>query len=77
MTSRTPSNANGVVTFHSNQNGAKDVTLKYDAAALHFTLDKIDLEDEGMRRTWGPALYRVRLQTAENVSGGRWVFEIA
>ena len=77
MTSRTPSNANGVVTFHSNQNGAKDVTLKYDAAALHFTLDKIDLEDEGMHRTWGPALYRVRLHTAENVSAGQWSFEIA
>jgi hypothetical protein len=77
MTSRTPSNANGVVTFHSTQNGAKDVTLKYDAAALHFTLNKIDLEDEGMRRTWGPALYRVRLHTAENVSSGQWSFEIS
>ena len=77
MTSRTPSNANGVVTFHSTQDGAKDVTLKYDAAALHFTLDKIELEDEGMRRTWGSALYRVRLHTTQDVSAGQWSFEIA
>jgi hypothetical protein len=40
-------------------------------------VDKIVLEDEGMRRSWGPALYRVQLRTANDVMMGRWTFEIA
>lgn len=77
MTSRVPSDANGVVTFHSAKAGVKDVSLKYDAAVLRFSSEKIELQDEGMRRSWGPALYRVRLTTASDVMRGRWSFEIA
>jgi hypothetical protein len=77
MTSRVPSDANGSVTFHSAKAGVKDVSLKYDAAALRFSSEKIELQDEGMRRSWGPALYRVRLTTVSDVPRGRWSFEIA
>jgi hypothetical protein len=77
MTSRVPSDAKGVVTFHSAKAGVKDVSLKYDAAALRFSSEKIELQDEGMRRSWGPALYRVRLTTVSGVSNGKWSFEIA
>jgi hypothetical protein len=77
MTSRVPSDANGVVTFHSAKAGVKDVSLKYDAAALRFSSEKIELQDEGMRRSWGPALYRVRLTTVSGVSNRKWSFEIA
>lgn len=77
MTSRVPSNANGCVTFHSAKAGVKDVSLKYDAAALRFSSERIELQDEGMRRSWGPALYRVKLTTVNDVTSGRWSFEFA
>jgi hypothetical protein len=77
MTSRVPSDANGSVTFHSAKAGVKDVSLKYDAAALRFSSERIELQDEGMRRSWGPALYRVKLTTVSGVTRGRWSFEFA
>jgi hypothetical protein len=77
MSSRVPTDASGAITFHSEKAGVKDVRLKYDAAAFRFSVDKIVLEDEGMRRSWGPALYRVQLRTANDVMMGRWTFEIA
>jgi hypothetical protein len=77
MTSRMPANANGVVTLHSVKPGVKDVQLKYDTTVLRFSSEKIELEDEGMRRSWGPALYRVQLKTSNDVSKWRWTFEIA
>ncbi len=77
MTSRVPSNENGVVVFHSEKTGVKDVRMKYDAAALHFTSEKIELTDEGMRHSWGPVLYRVQLKTVNDVSRARWSFEFA
>ncbi len=51
--------------------------MKYDAAALHFTSEKIELTDEGMRHSWGPVLYRVQLKTVNDVSRARWSFEFA
>jgi len=76
MTPRVPSEVNGAVVFHSEKPGVKDVRLKYDGAALQFNVEKIELADEGMRRSWGPALYRVQLKTTSNFAGGRWLFEI-
>ncbi len=78
MTSRVPSEGGrGVFTLKSSKAGVKDVSLKYDASALRFGSEKIELEDEGMRRSWGPAVYRVQLHTMSDVVGGRWVMEIA
>ena len=37
----------------------------------------VDPADEGMRRSWGPALHRVQLKTASDVAAGRWMFAIA
>jgi hypothetical protein len=71
MTSRIPAGANGVVTFRSVKAGVKDIGLKYDAATFR------ELADEGMRRSWGPALYRVQLTTVSGVAKGEWAFEIA
>jgi len=77
MTSRIPSESDkGVFSLRSTKAGVKDVSLKYDASVLRFTSEKIDLTDEGMRRSWGPAIYRVQLQTASDVRRGRWVMEI-
>jgi hypothetical protein len=77
MSSRVPTDASGAITFHSDKAGVKDVRLKYDAAAFRFNVEKIELADEGMRRSWGPALYRVQLRTVNDVTKGRWAFEIA
>ena len=74
MTSRVPSNKTGVVVFHSEKAGVKDVRMKYDAAAFHFASEKIEMPDEGMRHSWGPALYRVQLKTVSDVSHARWSF---
>jgi len=77
MTSRLPSeNGRGVVVLHSVKAGAKDVSLKYDAAALAYSMERIELKDEGMRRSWGPAVYRVQLRTSRDVDRARWVMEI-
>ncbi len=77
MTSRVPSEAGkGVFTLKSTKAGVKDVSLKYDASSLRFTSEKIDLADEGMRRSWGPAVYRVQLRTVNDVSRERWMMEI-
>lgn len=78
MTSRVPSESGkGVFTLKSSRAGVEDVSLKYDASVLRFSSEKIELEDEGMRRSWGPAVYRVQLHTVSDVVGGRWVMEIA
>jgi hypothetical protein len=76
MTSREPVESGRGVFSVKGKNG-KDVSLKYDAAALRFTSERIDLVDEGMRRSWGPALYRVQLKTIADVTKGRWSIEIA
>ncbi len=36
----------GVVVFRSEKAGVKDVRMKYDAAAFHFTSEKIETPDE-------------------------------
>ena len=76
MSSRIPKDGRGEVTFHSEKAGVKDVKLKYDGAALHFNVEKIELADPGMQRSWGPALYRVQFKTISDVVMGRWVFEL-
>jgi hypothetical protein len=76
MTPRMPSESNGSIVFHSEKPGVKDVLLKFDGAAFHSSVEKIEMTDEGMRRSWGPALYRVQLKTASDAANGRWLFEI-
>jgi hypothetical protein len=77
MTSRAPSKGEpGSFVLHSDKPGVRDVSLRYDAAVLAFGMEKIELEDAGMRRSWGPAVYRVQLRTKADVIKGRWKFEI-
>jgi hypothetical protein len=76
MSSRMPADGKGEIAFRTEKTGVKDVRLKYDAATLRFNVEKIELADPGMQRSWGPALYRVQLKTLSDVVAGRWVFEI-
>ncbi|QNI36871.1 heparinase II/III domain-containing protein [Edaphobacter albus] len=78
MTSRIPSESgSGAFVLHSEKAGVKDVSLRYDAAALAFNMEKMELQDAGMRRSWGPAVYRVQLRTKADVTRANWKFEIA
>ena len=61
----------GVFTVKAAKTGGEDASLRYDASALRFSSEKIELTDEGMRRSWGPALYRVQLRTTSDVAAGR------
>jgi hypothetical protein len=76
MTPRTPAIGEGTVTLHAARPGVKDVSIRYDNKALRATTDKLDLEDPGMRRSWGPALYRVWLTSVTPVASGNWKIEI-
>jgi hypothetical protein len=72
MTPRLPSPADGAVVLRAAKSGVKDVTVRFDAKALRPTVETVTLEDEGMRRSWGPALYRVRLTTISPVAEAKW-----
>jgi hypothetical protein len=76
MTPRTPLDTTSVVTLHSAKPSVKDVRIHYDPKSLQFSVDQIDLEDPGMRRSWGPVLYRVRLTSITAVSTGNWNVQI-
>ena len=76
MTPRVPSDADGVVTLRSQKQGVKDVTIRYDAKALQFRMDKVDLTDPSMTHSWGDALYRVQLISISPVAAGNWKIEI-
>lgn len=76
MTPRTPVDAAGVVTLHAAKPGVKNVGIRYDVKTLRFSVDQIELEDPGMRRSWGPVLYRVLLTSISPVAAGNWKIEI-
>jgi hypothetical protein len=76
MTPRVPGDANGRVTLRSLKQGVKDVSIRYDAKALQFKMDKIELTDSSMQHSWGEALYRVQLISTSAVAQGRWEIEI-
>lgn len=77
MTSRVPAQSGtGSFVLRSVKQGVKDVSLKYDGTTLAFSMEKIDLKDAGMRRSWGPTLHRVQLHTLNDVDRGRWTMEM-
>ena len=77
MTSRIPSEgAKGTVVLSSTRNGVRDVSLKYDAALLRFSSEKIVLTDEGLRQSWGNEIYRILLHSSDDVQTGKWPLEI-
>ena len=40
------------------------------------TWEEIPLNDTGLRKTWGPSVFRIKLSSKSNVSSGRWVFKM-
>ena len=76
MTPRTPTQgASGSVVLTSANKEAKDVTLKFEAAVLTATFEKVELTDPGLKMTWGQ-MYRVLLTSASPVESGKWKIEV-
>jgi len=77
MTSRVPSEgAKGTIVLRSTRNNVHDVLLKYHAAQLRFSFEKITLSDEGLRRSWGPEIYRIQLHSTDDLQTAKWPMEI-
>ena len=73
MTPRVPTQGpQGSVILSAADKSVRNVTLKYDASFTKPSFEKIELKDEGLQHTWGPAIYRVLLSSIEPVDGGKW-----
>jgi hypothetical protein len=73
MTPRQPViSAPGVIALPEQPGGGSGVSLQFDSGQLMAKVEAIELKDDGLRRTWGPAVYRVLLVTPAPVSRGMW-----
>jgi len=52
--------------------GPLRVTIEYDGGKLKPAVDRIPLEDESLRKVWGSALQRIRLQAASPALKETW-----
>ncbi len=50
--------------------GGRTVHLKFDPRALRADVERLALDDPGLKREWGEALYRVRLASAQPLGAG-------
>lgn len=53
-----------------------DISLAYDSSVLGAEFDTIEIDDAGLRKVWGSALYRLRFSNVQTTTGSRVVFEI-
>jgi hypothetical protein len=53
------------------------VHLKFDPRALRADVERLPLEDAGLNREWGEALYRIRLASAQPLATGDFTISIA
>lgn len=75
MTPRVVTLGSSVLMLASQQ--GKVTQLKYDAAALMPKVETIQLEDAGLRTSWGPQIYRILMNSTRPVSSGNWTYEFA
>ncbi len=76
MTPRIPSvNPGGSLTLKVAAGEGRDSMLNYDAAQLDPRAETIELEDIGLRMSWGPQIYRILLSSKQSVRSGRWSYE--
>lgn len=77
MTPRTPTQgAPGTIVLSSTDKSVKDVAIKFDASLVTATFEKVDVQDQGLKMTWGDNLYRVLLTSTASVDSGKWAIEI-
>jgi hypothetical protein len=72
VTPRRPDTAQaGVVALPADQaSGGRTVYLKFDARALRADVERLPLDDAGLKHEWGDALYRIRLASAQPLGAG-------
>jgi len=76
MTPRTVTvNPGGTITLKLAAGEGKDSVLKYDAAQIEPKTETIKLDDQGLRMSWGPEIYRILLNSKQPVASGKWVYE--
>lgn len=64
----------GVVGLGAGQGQENSVRLCFDSSQLKAKVETIVLNDEGLKRDWGPALYRLLLESQVPVGKGAWKF---
>jgi hypothetical protein len=57
--------------------GGRTVHLKFDPRALRADVERLPLEDAGLKHEWGDALYRIRLASAQPLGAGDFTISIA
>ena len=68
---------NDQIVFAAADKTVRDVILRYDAALLAPTIDKMDVTDEWLLDRSGKTLYRVLLTSLAPTDGGKWSIEFA
>jgi Heparinase II/III-like protein len=65
----------GSITLRLASGQGKDCLLKYNGADIDPKVETINLEDRGLRMSWGPQIYRILLNSKEPVANGKWTYE--
>ncbi|HUD57204.1 MAG TPA: hypothetical protein VMR02_18370 [Terracidiphilus sp.] len=77
MTPRKPNTQDGsqvVLASESGQGSA--VVIDIGNADVSATSEEIPLTDPGLKKTWGPSVFHVKLSSKSSVSSGHWMFQI-
>ncbi len=69
--------ANGSVLLSTEERSNKDIALQFDPRQVEATFERIPLQDEELRRTWGDAIYRILLASSNDCDSGQWEIAIA
>ncbi len=73
LTPRTVSVGSGLLTLSLAD--AKDCSLKFNSAALEPKVETKTLDDNGLRESWGPQIYRIWLNSKSPIASGKWRYE--
>jgi len=77
MTPRQVTVAAGNLTLKLASGEGKASVLSFDAAALAAKVETVKLEDQGLRMSWGPEIYRIKLDAKQPVAKGKWTYSFS
>jgi hypothetical protein len=78
MTPRLPSaGANGTMELRLAKGAGTPVLLRYGGAPIEAVVEKIPLQDAGLRESWGNEIYRILLNSRQPVASGNWSYEFS
>jgi hypothetical protein len=77
MSSRAPeSYKTGILDLPLQAGGGRTATLTFPASDLRPGVDTIQLNDAGLRESWGQEIYRILLKS-QPVASGKWTYEFS